>query len=179
MKLLPFDFDRIDINHILITNISGESSIMDKIEFEALCNEDFEWIADTKLNELIAKNFLTPDESLALSIDLLANKLRSRKDYLRYFTSLHMIVLTLRCNCMCSYCHASSKAGIDDKSYDMDELTARNTVDIIFLSPSPSIKIEFQGGEPTLNFDILEFIVLYAEKLNQKYKKELSFVVCT
>lgn len=107
MKLLPFDFDRIDINHILITNISGESSIMDKIEFEALCNEDFEWIADTKLNELIAKNFLTPDESLALSIDLLANKLRSRKDYLRYFTSLHMIVLTLRCNCMCSYCHAS------------------------------------------------------------------------
>ena len=54
MKLLPFDFDRIDINHILITNISGESSIMDKIEFEALCNEDFEWIADTKLNELIS-----------------------------------------------------------------------------------------------------------------------------
>ena len=33
MKLLPFDFDRIDINHIFITNIYRESSIMDKIEF--------------------------------------------------------------------------------------------------------------------------------------------------
>ena len=128
---------------------------------------------------MIAKNFVTTSENLLLSIELLANKLRSRRDYLSYFTSLHMIVLTLRCNCMCSYCHASSKGGIDDKSYDMDEMTARNTVDMIFKSPSKSIKIEFQGGEPTLNFDILEAIVLYAEEINKKHNKELSFVVCT
>lgn len=179
MNLLPFDFDKIDFDSVLIINVAGEASILNKLEFEALCNEDYEWLSKEKLNELIAKNFVTTSENLLLSIELLANKLRSRRDYLSYFTSLHMIVLTLRCNCMCSYCHASSKGGIDDKSYDMDEMTARNTVDMIFKSPSKSIKIEFQGGEPTLNFDILEAIVLYAEEINKKHNKELSFVVCT
>lgn len=179
MKILPYDFDRIDSEHVLITNVAGEATVLRRLEFEALCNEDFEYISEEQINELVAKNFVYTTDNLALSIDLLANKLRSRKDYLRYFTSLHMIVLTLRCNCMCSYCHASSKGGIDDKKYDMDELTAKNTVDMIFLSPSPTIKIEFQGGEPTLNFNILEFIVLYAERKNRKYNKELSFVICT
>lgn len=179
MKILPFDFDRLADNNVLITNIAGETVILDNREFEILCNEDYEWLSETRLNELVAKHFITNDDNFDLSVELLANKLRSRKSYLTGFTSLHMIVLTLRCNCMCSYCHASSKGGIDDKKYDMDELTARNTVDIIFKTPSPVIKIEFQGGEPTLNFDILKVIVLYAEELNQTAKKELSFVICT
>ena len=179
MKILPFDFDRVASNDVLITNVAGETAILDNREFEILCNEDYEWISETRLNELIAKHFITNDDNFDLSVELLSNKLRSRKSYLSGFTSLHMIVLTLRCNCMCSYCHASSKGGVDDKKYDMDELTARNTVSIIFKTPSPVVKIEFQGGEPTLNFDILKVIVLYAEELNQTAKKELSFVICT
>ena len=179
MKLLPFDFDRIKDGSVLLVNISGETIYLNNREFEILCNEDFEWLDDTLKNELLAKHFIINDDMENFTIDLLANKLRTRKDYLNGFTSLHMIVLTLRCNCMCSYCHASSKVGVGCADYDMDELTARNTVNMIFQSPSPIIKIEFQGGEPTLNFEILKFIVLYAEELNKTYKKDLSFVVCT
>jgi His-Xaa-Ser system radical SAM maturase HxsB len=50
---------------------------------------------------------------------------------------------------------------------------------MIFSSPSPAIKIEFQGGEPLLNFRMVKYIVKYAEKLNKTHKKHLAFIVCT
>lgn len=179
MRLLPFDFDRFNEDTVLISNVVGEISLLKNKEFKILCNEDYDWLEISRTRELLCKHFITNEDRLSFDIELLANKLRTRKDYLSGFTSLHMIVLTLKCNCMCSYCQASSKCVLEDKSYDMDEETARKTVDIIFQSPSNSIKIEFQGGEPILNFKILKYIVLYSEELNNIYKKDLSFVVCT
>jgi len=57
--------------------------------------------------------------------------------------------------------------------------TAKNAVKKIFQSPSPIVKIEFQGGEPTQNFEILKYIVEYAETLNLLYNKKVEFVICT
>lgn len=181
MKILPFNFERINDTYVLLTNIAGESIFLSNSDFEAICDEQFDFLPEDVVNEMSSKHFISADDNVNLCIELLANKLRSRKNYINDFTSLHMIVLTLRCNCMCSYCHASSKGGLGDSNYDydMNMETAKNTVDIIFKSPSKIIKIEFQGGEPILNFDVLKFIVLYAEKVNSMYKKDLSFVICT
>lgn len=101
---------------------------------------------------------------------------KKRFDHFYQGTSLHIIVPTLRCNLNCVYCHASS-ANCKTSEYDMDEATAKKTVDFIFQSPSPSISIEFQGGEPTLNLGIVKFIVKYAEELNRKFQKNLKFVL--
>jgi His-Xaa-Ser system radical SAM maturase HxsB len=49
----------------------------------------------------------------------------------------------------------------------------------MFNSPSHSITMEFQGGEPLLAFDKLKYAVKKAIKLNVKYKKNISYVVCT
>ena len=61
----------------------------------------------------------------------------------------------------------------------MDASTAKKCVDFVFDSPSPYIKIEFQGGEPLLNFDVIKKIVDYATHLNTSKKKTLEFVICT
>jgi His-Xaa-Ser system radical SAM maturase HxsB len=61
----------------------------------------------------------------------------------------------------------------------MDKTTAKKTVDMIFLSPAPAIKIEFQGGEPLLNFEIVKYIIDYAEQCNSSKNKQLEFVICT
>ena len=37
------------------------------------------------------------------------------------------------------------------------------------------VKIEFQGGEPTIRLDIIEDIIKYCKKLN----KEFEFIICT
>lgn len=61
----------------------------------------------------------------------------------------------------------------------MTPSVAQKVVDMVFKSPSPIIKIEFQGGEPLLNWEVIKTIVEYAEALNKSKKKNLEFVLCT
>lgn len=176
-NLLPFNFKKLDDKHLLI-NQSGEFLILSEKEFAEL--------TENKLNNsseiyktLKAKHFLSDsDEGTKLAIDLLATKLRTRKAFLSEFTALHMVVVTLRCNCKCTYCQVSS-VDFNKKEYDMDWNTAKKTMDMIFQSPNPVIKIEFQGGEPLLNWEIIKESVLYAEFLNKFAKKNLEFIICT
>jgi len=88
--------------------------------------------------------------------------------------NVHTVVVTLRCNFKCLYCHASV---VDPSRSDKDMTveTARQTVDMIFQSPSPTLMIEFQGGEPLLNWPVVKFIVQYARKKNQHHKRALHF----
>jgi His-Xaa-Ser system radical SAM maturase HxsB len=78
----------------------------------------------------------------------------------------------------CVYCHASSKCAGDD-GYDMSLETARKTVDFIFQTPSKGVTIEFQGGEPLMNFEVLKYIVDYAKEVNNSFKKDLRFSIVT
>src|SRR5258708_33244176 len=57
--------------------------------------------------------------------------------------------------------------------------TAEAALALVFKSPSPSIKIEFQGGEPMLNFDRIIHIVSRAEEINLSEKRDLQFVIAT
>ncbi|NYZ78834.1 His-Xaa-Ser system radical SAM maturase HxsB [Candidatus Micrarchaeota archaeon] len=93
-------------------------------------------------------------------------------------TSLHIVALTPRCTQRCLYCYVNPQP-LSSKGFDMDEDTAKKVVDFIFQSPASTITIEFQGGEPLLNFPILQYIVEYSKKLNKKYKKHLAHTVVT
>ena len=79
------------------------------------------------------------------------------------FASLHVVKLTNRCNQKCTYCFASARS-IKDKECDMNIATARKIVDFICLIPEKDKRIEFHGGEPTLNFEVMKEIVSYAKK---------------
>ena len=50
-------------------------------------------------------------------------------------------------------------------------------LDLALRSPSPTIKIEFQGGEPLLNFPLIRQVVCEAKRRNPG--KELAFVIAT
>ena len=91
-------------------------------------------------------------------------------------TVLHIVVLTLRCNQNCIYCQASRRKQ-DDKGYDMSISTARKVVDLIFESPSDDLTIEFQGGEPLLNFNTLKFIVEYSRSKSKDTKKKATITL--
>ena len=108
----------------------------------------------------------------------MATRLRTKKAFLDSFTSLHIFVLTLRCNQNCIYCQASSKESSETK-YDMNEECLFKAIDLMFQSPSHSITMEFQGGEPSLPFLLLQKAVERAVELNEKYKKQITYVLCT
>jgi uncharacterized protein len=175
--VLPFNFKYMTNNDTLLVNQAGEYTILNKKNFLLYINKKLPYNSECyKL--LKAKHFLTIEEEKNLVLDMLAIKLRTRKAYLLDFTSLHMIVITLRCNCLCKYCHASS-VDLNYKNYDMSWNIAKKTIEMIFQTPSLDIKIEYQGGEPLLNWEILKQSILYAEFINKIAKKKLGFVICT
>jgi len=102
----------------------------------------------------------------------------AQKDMVAEGTSLHIVVTTLRCNQKCVYCQASS-VNPDLKEYDMSLDTAKKTVEFIFQTPANNITIEFQGGEPTMNFEVIKYINEYAKELNKSYNKWIEFLLVT
>lgn len=127
--------------------------------------------------DLRARHFIREEEDQA-PLELLALKLRTRYARLANFTNLHIFVVTLRCDHSCPYCQVSRQSE-DKASFDMTRKMADRSLDFVFRSPSPAVKIEFQGGEPLLNFDLIKHIVLSAEARNEVIGKELGFVIAT
>lgn len=171
-KLAPFYFRRLE-DKFLITNDWGHHAILREKDFT-----DFTAAGigkETPLwNDLASKGFIRESMDFqALSSDFI-----SKNAFLKYAgPSLHMIVLTLRCNQKCHYCHASV-VDPSQKSMDMTLETAKKTVDFIFSTPNPVLCIEFQGGEPMINWPAVKFIVEYAQKRAawEKRKVILSMV---
>lgn len=174
-QILPHRFER-QHEEVFVTNEVGEYIYLPNEDYNKfvkheLCTENYSY------NSLKSKHILS-DNNTESVLEMLSTKYRTKKHFLSQFTSLHMVVVTLRCNSNCSYCQVSKK-DIEDLNYDMDKETAKNVVEKIFESPSPNIKIEFQGGEPLLSFDIIKYIIEKAEWKNIFKKKNLEFVICT
>jgi His-Xaa-Ser system radical SAM maturase HxsB len=174
-QILPYRFDRLD-ESIFISNEVGEHIYLAPQEFEDFVN--YKLNSDSKLFEDLKSKQIIADKNISDVVDMLATKLRTKKNFLSEFTSLHMVVVSLRCNSNCSYCQVSKK-GKTDFSFDMSKKTASKVLEKIFESPSSSIKIEFQGGEALLNFDIIKYIIEKAEWKNLTKRKGLEFVICT
>ncbi len=178
IQVYPYYFDHYD-DCFLVVNMAGEHVFLSCQDFEFLVTENYDQLSPRAKEKLYTHHIISDGKDKKLIEMLLAVKLRSRKSFLDHFTSLHMVVLTLRCNCLCDYCHASSQS-MDSAETDMPMDVANDVLDIILQSPSEDIKIEFQGGEPTLNWHVLEFFVLEAERRSKKLsQKKVSFVVCT
>ncbi len=91
---------------------------------------------------------------------------------------VHIVSLTDRCNSRCSYCAVSSPSA-PASGGDMTAATADRVVDFIFASGTAPLLLEFQGGEPLLNFGVLERIVRRARGRAAKERRDLHFSVVT
>ncbi len=164
-----FYFEPMGADGYLVTNDWGGWALLDKADFTAFSSGSMA-TDNPRTAELAESGFLLQPERYSEYSE------RFGRLHASVFkgTSLHIMVLTLRCNQKCVYCHASAK-GAGEKKYDMDEATARRTLDFIFSAPGRDLIIEFQGGEPFLNWPVLKFSVQYARKLAAKGKKNVEF----
>lgn len=176
MNILPFQFSRFENDNYLLVNESGEYIFLKNDDFHKVITGDLT-CESPSYYDLKSRHFIST-EGLPETLEMISAKYRTRKRFISDFTALHMMVVTLKCTNACSYCHVSAEAE-DAKDFDMSPEVARRVVDYIFRSPSSVVKIEFQGGEPTLNWETIRETVLYAKKLNERHQKFLEFVVCT
>lgn len=175
-SLLPFRFERLRDDKYVLTNLSGEYLTLPRSDLEKFARHQLD-SGTSEYIELRAKHFLTDDKS-QVAKDLLAIKLRTKYSVLSEFTGLHIFVVSLRCEHSCPYCQVSRQS--DDKTkFDMSIEIADRSLDLVMRSPSKNLKIEFQGGEPLLNFELIKYIVIKAKALGSKNNKNMSFVIAT
>jgi uncharacterized protein len=94
--------------------------------------------------------------------------------------SLHILGMTRRCNLSCLYCHAAVVPEDADASrFDMSRDTARHIVEFAFQSPSDRVHFEFQGGEASLNFEVVQYVHDLAFLLNLKHRRRVTFSMVT
>ncbi|MTI15769.1 His-Xaa-Ser system radical SAM maturase HxsB [Rhodobacteraceae bacterium RKSG542] len=177
-QFLPFRFERWGDNRFFLSNEVGEFTFLGVKAFRDFINQEL-CTSSVEFKNLSAKHFLFQDSS-TVHLDLLASKYRTKRAFLDGFTKLHIFVTTLRCNQSCPYCQVSRKdeqAAINH--FDMSVHTLRKSIELMLSSPAPHVTMEFQGGEPLLNFELIRQGVEIAKELNQSIGKEIDFVICT
>src|SRR5664279_830770 len=176
IELLPFRFERTDPSNYLVSNMVGDFIRLDADEFGRLCQLRLE--PGDGLYERAYTSHLITRKGQTSQHQILAMRLRSRMGFLREPSPLHMFVVTLRCEHSCPYCQVSRQS-TDRSRFDMSEATAQRALDIAFESKSSRIKIEFQGGEPLLNFSLIKTIVTSAKARSERISKKVDFVIAT
>lgn len=174
--LLPFKFEKINDKKEILVNEVGDYIICDAGTADKIINRKID-IESNFYGELISNYFIS-EEPIPLLLDLLATRYRTKKSFLDHFTGLHIFVMTLRCNHLCHYCQVSRKnenSKINDMSYE----DLNFSIDLMFKSPSKWITMEFQGGEPLLVFEKIEYAIERTNKINKKFNKNISYVICT
>ncbi len=168
--IVPFRFRAIDGDYLL-TSEWGDWVFVSADELKSLYRGDLE--PGTALHaRLTSRNFIRS----SLDQEAVAERLRHRKRFLDYGPNLHIAVVTLRCNETCVYCHAS-RANMDAVQTDMTPEIGEKVVDLMLQSTSPSVTLEFQGGEPLVNFPVMKHIIDYALAKNRAYGKGLEFTM--
>lgn len=84
------------------------------------------------------------------------------------------------CNLRCRYCFASQGAYDHDRLL-MDEETGKAALDFLVAHSNHRINLEvdFFGGEPLMNFDLVKKLVAYGRSLEEKHNKHFRFTITT
>ncbi len=165
-----FRFREVD-GAFVVTNAQGDFILLTREEFKGFVEGTIE--RGTEMYERLKRgNFLRAEFDVPAAVE----RLKRRKRFLQGGPNLHMIVVTLRCNETCVYCHAS-RADMTATQTDMSKETAEKAVDLILQTPSQYVTIEFQGGEPLVNFPVVKHLIEYAKEKNREVGKYLEFTM--
>jgi uncharacterized protein len=174
--LLPFRFRRLVDQRVVVTNEVGEHVLLDPGAFQRLASLNLD--ADDQFTQHLRGKHLVRAVGDGLPLELLAMKRASQLRTLAGGPALHIFVVTLRCEHSCPYCQVSRQTSRRDE-FDMPEDIAVRAIDIALATPSRQVKIEFQGGEPLLHFDMVKEIVNRASAHPLAAEKDLQFVIAT
>ena len=175
-RLLPFRFTDLSSDRVFASNLVGEFVTMQRTEVHDLINGDLDR-DHPQYDELRSKHFIYENGTNSC-LDLLSTKYRTKHDILSDFTALHLFVVSLRCDHSCPYCQVS-RVSEDKVAYDMSEETADKVIDLMFMSPSDNLKVEFQGGESLLNFGIIKYVVERTKTINADEGRNIQFVIAS
>lgn len=125
---------------------------------------------------------LALNELLSLEKQALLNSGCKITSYNRSISFIKSLCLNIchDCNFRCDYCFAKDGTYNTEKDY-MSEEVGFAAVDFLIKNSGTiyNLEIDFFGGEPLLNFDVVKNIVNYAREKEKKAKKLFHFTLTT
>ena len=158
-------------DRVVLSNLEGNWLVLTADELRTFASGQLSEGSElwTKLKE---RNFLRAHYDL----DAARARIERKRIHLDRGPILHMMIVTLRCNETCVYCHAS-RANMDAVHTDMTPEIADASVDLAFKTTSPSLTIEFQGGEPLVNYPVVQRIVERAKRKSEETGKTVELTM--
>lgn len=174
-KLLPFKFLRLN-NKELVVNEVGDYLFLPDGMINKIVSGEIQ--RDSSLyKDLLSKYIICENYGSSL-INILSTRLHTKKAFLDEFTTLHIFVLTVRCNERCIYCQASSTDKLaKHKNMSIEDLD--NSISLMLQSPAQNLTMEFQGGESSLVPELIKHATKKVKELNKIIGKDIKFVLCT
>lgn len=168
INLFPWTFKLIN-QKILFSNNAGDFFFSTNKFLERIINGE---LTKTDNDFLCRKGFAyqTKNDFHYNSFVYRLKQKKSIENKLSYIIA----VPTLRCDLTCDYCQVS-RANINASGFDWTDETVQNFKTLISTSINQEVKIEFQGGEPTLRLDIIEEVIEHCDKEGII----AEFVICT
>jgi len=176
--------------NIVLDIYSGSVHLLDDIAYDVLCCYDSDGTLNpAKLKEL-AKYDETQINEASTEIEyLIDNKMLFTKDpyseMLPAWTKETVVkALCLHiahdCNLRCSYCFAGTGEYMGHRSL-MSLEVGKKAIDFLIENSGNrrNLEIDFFGGEPLMNFDVVKGIVEYARKRGKESGKNFRFTITT
>lgn len=168
MSFAPFRLRELEDGGTLMVSDAGRfamasDGLVDRLADEALTASD--------LGALSAAGLLIRDDDPLAR----AAHVRGVADRIAPAGALDYLILvpTLRCNLSCSYCQVS-RVSASAPGYDWGDDTLEAVLALIDGLAATRVKIEFQGGEPTLRPDLIRAVIDRCARFDHA-----EFVVCT
>ena len=156
---LPWRSEALTNHKFLVTSYFGAWTVLNQKEFHAFQQHAWTPALHSKLER--AGLVLNKNNSQAVM-----QKYVGLNRHLFMRPSLHILNVTNTCNYRCVYCHAGVSQGKEKMSIE----TAAKALNFIFDSSGGECTIEFQGGEPLLNWPVVKFVTEQARAMNKANK---------
>ena len=182
--------------NIVLDTASGSVHAVDEVAYDIIemyKTHSPEQIVSAMLEKYAADASVTEDEVLACINDVRsledAGKLYSKDEYeelaCNYKNNSKVIkALCLHvahtCNLNCSYCFASQGKYQGDRAIMSYEVGKRAFDFLIENSGSRrNLEVDFFGGEPLMNWDVVKKLVAYARSIEKEHNKNFRFTLTT
>ena len=182
--------------HIVLDTCSGAIHVVDEVAYDII--EMYKTHTEDEIIATILERYGNLPDVTREDISLCLDDIRSLEEAGKLFTedkyeslaynyknnSKVVKALCLHvahtCNLNCSYCFASQGKYHGDRALMSFEV-GKQAFDFLIANSGTrrNLEVDFFGGEPSLNFDVVKQLVEYARSIEGKYNKNFRFTYTT
>ncbi|MBQ5773127.1 MAG: thioether cross-link-forming SCIFF peptide maturase [Clostridia bacterium] len=183
--------------NIVLDTCSGGVHVVDEVAYDAIAlfeSHSREDVLSSLQEKYAGREDVTPediaecyDQILSLkeagklfapdTFEGMAGKLKEKSAGVVKALCLHV---AHTCNLNCSYCFASQGKYHGDRAVMSFEV-GKQALDFLIANSGTrrNLEVDFFGGEPLMNFDVVKQLVAYARSVEKQYNKNFRFTLTT